>query len=64
MATAAPNDGGVINRFGDVPTESLELTLQRTILPFIANAPIIIVGVGAPNNADGRPNGTIYIQTS
>lgn len=29
-----------------------------------ANVPTIVVGTAAPSNADGRPDGTIYIQTA
>lgn len=27
------------------------------------NVPTVVVGSAAPNNADGRPDGTVYIQT-
>lgn len=54
------------NQVSDVPTAQADLLLatgvfvQRDRLP----APNFIVSTDAPSDADGRPDGTIYIQTA
>ena len=32
--------------------------------PAFPQAGVVVMASAAPNNADGRPNGTIYIQTA
>jgi len=40
------------------------LTQTRTGSGDLVAEPIVFVGTTAPSNADGRPDGTIYIQTA
>lgn len=38
-------------------------TIQATALPAVLNLPQTVVSASAPSNSDGRPDGTIYIQS-
>ncbi|EJN07795.1 hypothetical protein [Herbaspirillum sp. YR522] len=39
-------------------------SIVATTLPAILNLPQIVVSSAAPNNNDGRPDGTLYVQTA
>lgn len=43
---------------------ALSINTLKTSQVGEANVPAIIVGSGAPSNSDGRPDGTVYIQTA
>lgn len=52
-------------QFANVPQFSLDPTTGAvTGLVGPSGSDFLVVSSSAPNNADGRPNGTIYIQTA
>jgi hypothetical protein len=56
----------VLVRKGTSTTASVPLTLTVNAIAQMtpSGVPAVIVGSAAPSNADGRPDGTIYIQTA
>lgn len=54
------------NQISDVPTAQADQLLATGLFSQRDRAPVpaFVVSSAAPNNNDGRPDGTIYIQTA
>lgn len=61
LAVTAVNLRKASQTAGAVPAT---LTINAITQMTPSGVPLVVVGTAAPSNADGRPDGTIYIQTA